>query len=82
MAKNGRTYTAVVSSLETHIEHIREDITEIKMHLKESNDQTRKQGLAIAKNKANIHWIIKIGTGIAFVILSLMAIAAGLARIF
>lgn len=77
-----RTYTAVVSALETHIEHIREDVGKIELHLKELNKREGKQDVAIAKNKTNIGWVVKIGSGILFVILTLMAIAAGLVTIF
>ena len=77
-----RTYKDVVIAVETHIEHIREDISKVKTHLEKLNDKEGIQNVAIAKNKMNIKWIVKIGTGIAFVILSLLAIAAGLVRIF
>jgi len=82
MMTGKRTYTQVVTSFETHIEYIREDIGKIELHLKELNGREGEQDIDITKNKTNIGWIVKIGSGIAFVILSLLAIAAGLVRIF
>lgn len=64
-----RTYTSVVASIETHIEHISNHLQNIDTHLERLNNSQGEQDEQISQNGNNITWVIKIGGGILVLIL-------------
>ena len=64
-----RTYTQVLSSIETHQEYTSTHLRNIDAHMARQNDKLYELEKSNTENKNNIKWIVGIGGGIITLIL-------------